>query len=281
MPHSKGSTASPITSTSKVSRSKTLSPLHPNVGLKLAYQKKLERLIEEMNESCSYWIRASYQANPPAMAMDDILPTNALKRAIALLRKRWLRRFEKASKELATYFSLAAQDRTDKSLKSILRRGGFSVKFQQTQAMKDVVQATIQQNIALIKSIPEQYLKNVEGEVMRSIAAGRDMGPLAKSLQENYGVTKRRAAFIARSQNNLASASMQKVRQQELGITQAMWRHSGAGKHPRPSHVKAGRDHVIYDTSKGWFDPHEKKWIQPGELPNCRCVSISIVPGFA
>ena len=256
-----------------------LRPLRPNEALRIAYQRKIDKLIREMNESVEYWLKASYRANKPIMAMDDILPANALKRAIAKMKKRWLARFDKASVQLAEYFSLAAQDRNDKALAKILKDGGFSVSFQQTQAMKDIVSATIQQNISLIKSIPQKYLSDVEGHVMRSIAAGRDLGTLSKALQKNYGVTRKRAAFIARSQNNLASASMGKARQLELGITQATWRHSAAGKVPRKTHV--ANNGKTYDVAKGWFDPHEKKWIQPGELPNCRCVSIPIIPGFS
>ena len=130
-----------------------LRPLRPNEALRIAYQRKIDNLIREMNELVEYWLKASYRANKPIMAMDDILPANALKRAIAKMKKRWLARFDKASVQLAEYFSLAAQDRNDKALAKILKDGGFSVKFQQTQAMKDIVSATIQQNISLIKSI--------------------------------------------------------------------------------------------------------------------------------
>lgn len=265
----------------KRSKPITLRPLHPNVGIERAYQKKLDRLVKDMNRSVVYWLRAAYRANPPVMAMDDILPTNALTRAIAELRKRWFKQFDQAAPALARYFSLAVQSRTDKALAGILRRGGFSVRFQPSQAMQDVFKATLEQNVSLIKSIPEQYLKNVEGMVMRSVQRGRDIGGLVKELEDNYGVTRRRAAFIAQSQNNLATSSMNRVRQTELGITQAKWKHSGGGRHPRPTHVKAGKDGVLYDVNKGWYDPAVKKFILPGELPHCRCVSISVIPGFS
>jgi uncharacterized protein with gpF-like domain len=102
---------------------------------------------------------------------------------------------------------------------------------------------------------------------------------LAKELQEHYGVTKRRAAFISLDQNNKASSAFNRVRQLEVGITRAIWMHSHAGKKPRPSHVK--NDGKPYDVNRGWFDPHEQKWIFPGELPRCRCTSRSIVKGFS
>jgi uncharacterized protein with gpF-like domain len=72
---------------------------------------------------------------------------------------------------------------------------------------------------------------------MRSVQSGRDLVQLTKDMQEQFGVTHRRAAFIARDQNNNATAAMTRARQDELRLNEAIWVHSGAGKHPRPTHV--------------------------------------------
>ena len=257
-----------------------LRPLHPNVGIEVLYRRRLVKLIEEMDDSVQYHVERAYRGNEPAvMAMDDALASNVLRKVIRALAKRWLKNFNDAAPKLAEWFSRKAMHQTDHALRQILDEGGFSVRFTMTEAMRDIFNATRAQNVALIKSIPEQYLKNVEGEVMRSVQAGRDLGGLTKALEKNYGVTHRRAALIARTQNNLASGSMLKARQLEMGITKAKWRHSGAGKEPRPTHV--ANNGKLYDVQKGWFDPHEKKWIFPGQLINCRCVSISVIAGFS
>ena len=78
----------------------------------------------------------------------------------------------------------------------------------------------------------------------------------------------------------MATASMTRARQTELGITEAIWMHSGGGKHPRPSHLAAGKSKTKYDVKVGWYDPDVGKNIFPGELPNCRCVSRAVVKGF-
>jgi len=62
-----------------------------------------------------------------------------------------------------------------------------------TAAMRDVVDATIHANVALIKSIPSQYFDQVEGIVMRGVQTGRDVGQVTKDLEGRLGVTKRRA----------------------------------------------------------------------------------------
>ena len=73
---------------------------------------------------------------------------------------------------------------------------------------------------------------------------------------------------------------MNRARQVELGIKEAVWIHSNAGETPRPTHLKAGRDRVRYDVSKGWWDPAVQEYILPGQLINCRCSSRSVIKGF-
>lgn len=259
---------------------KILPPVRPNIGIQAAYRRKLDALIEEMADSVDYWLKSSYRNNEPRIAQDE-LPASALKAAIRKLTARWTKRFNEAAPKLAEYYATAIEKRSSAALRSILKEAGFTVEFKMTPAMQDIFRATVQSNVELIKSIPAQYLTQVQGSVMRSVQTGRDLGALSKDLQEHFGVTKRRAAFIARSQNNLATASMTRARQTELGITEAIWMHSGGGKHPRPSHLAAGKSKTKYDVKVGWYDPAVGKNIFPGELPNCRCVSRAVVKGFS
>jgi uncharacterized protein with gpF-like domain len=259
---------------------KILRPVHPSAGLTATYRSKLDALIEEMATSVNYWVSTSYRANQPNIAQDE-LPASAAKAALRKLTRRWQKKFNEAAPKLADYFAAAVEKRSSTTLRNILKEAGISVEFTMTAAQRDILNATINQNVALIKSIPQQYLAQVEGAVMRSVQTGRDLGTLAKELEQHYGVTKRRAAFIAKSQNNMATASMTRARQVELGLTEAIWVHSHGGKEPRPSHVKAGRDKQRYQVDKGWYDPDAKVWTWPGVLLGCRCVSRSVIKGFS
>lgn len=282
-----------------------LAPVRPNVGIQVAYRKKLDRLIKEMSDSVEYWILAAYRNNEPEivgaepkitmafdaldwsqpfpdpadMALDDALPANALKRAFAELAKRWQSDINDTAPKLAKWFAKSVQSRSQRDLKRILKDGGFTVKFRMTRPMQDIMRATIEEQVGLIKSIPQQYLTEVQGLVMRSVTRGRDIGGLTKDLRKRYGITKRRAALIARDQNNKATASMTRARQADIGIKQAVWLHSHAGKTPRPTHVKM--DGKRYDVAKGMWDPAVNRFIFPGELINCRCVSKAVVAGFS
>jgi len=268
----------------KKKKEKVLRPIFPNAGLEAAYRKRLYALIDEMQNSVLYWIKAAWRANEPEMAAavaelaEDELPVVAIARALRKLTQRWRRKFTDLSKFLGNWFVQSASDRSDAALRAALKRGGMSVEFKMTPAQRDVIAAATEESVSLIKSIPERYLTDVEGLVMRSAAAGRDLGTLTKEIRGRYGVTKRRAALIARDQNNKVHAQLQRARQIELGIKEAVWMHSSAGKKPRWQHVKMNGQR--YNVVEGMWDPVEKKKIFPGQLINCRCTGRSVVPGF-
>jgi hypothetical protein len=243
---------------------KILAPVRPNVGLEIAYRKRLEALVEQMHRSLLWFLRAAYRANPPVLAQDS--PASDMAAAMRILARRWLSRFDKAADELARYFSLAMAKRSDAALKAILKRAGIAVEFRMSPAMRDVLHATIHQQVGLIKSIGQEHLSAVQGSVMRAVQGGHDLHALTLELQHRYDLSLNRAALIAKDQNNKATASMTRARQTELGIEKAIWLHSHGGNEPRPTHLaNSGEPYIV---SEGWFDPDPKvrKRIWPGEL---------------
>ena len=64
--------------------------------------------------------------------------------------------------------------------------------------------------------------------------------------------------------------------QQELGIEQALWIHSSAGKKPRPSHV--AMNNKPYPVAAGIRLEDDLEIVWPGTAINCRCVSRAILP---
>lgn len=252
-----------------------LREVHPNRGLEMAYRRKLMALIDEMQHSVEYWLKAKYKQNQPRIAQDAI-PANELQAEMDRLGKQWLKRFDAGAEKLAEWFSQKTKSYSDGTLQRILADAGFSVDFTMSSTMRDAYNAVIHEQVGLIKSIPRQYLLEVQGMVMRSVQTGRDLSHISEELSKRYGITKRRAALISRDQNNKATSVISRVRQQELGITEAVWRHSHAGKEPRPSHLKA--DGERFEIAKGMF--LDGQWVWPGELVSCRCTAKPVVPGF-
>lgn len=278
---------------------KMLRAVHPNAALRAAYKRKIMALVDEMTRSYEFHIRAAYRADPPEMAEDaraaetyrgfkrnDLfdrrgIPAVKLQRLLKQLGAKWEARFASAAPNLARYFTRSVAARSERTLAKILRDAGISVKFTLTPELKDIIQASVAEGVSLIKSIQQQYHTQVAGSVMRSVSAGRDLSDLSTELRQRYGVTQRRAAHIALSQNNLATGAITRERLLHAGINEAVWLHSGGGKEPRKTHLaNSGKPYNVVD---GWFDPDPKvqKFIRPGELINCRCVAKPIVRGFS
>lgn len=257
-----------------------LAPVRPSAPIRIKYEARLLALVDEMHTSIVHWIGAEWRRNTPETVLygADEDPVKALQAELSELGARWLARFDELSTNLAKYFATAVRDRSDRSLLADLRKGGMSVRFKMTGAMRQAYQAVIAENVGLIRSIATQHLGQVETLVMQSVSQGRDLGGLTKALQKNYGVTRRRAALISRDQNNKATAVLTRARHAELGITQAKWLHSAGGKHPRASHVSfSGK---VYDIAAGHDFGDGEGPVWPGTAINCRCVAVPIVPGF-
>lgn len=262
---------------SPTGKRKILGAVHGSAGLEAAYRNRLDRYIAAMVAAVQQQLMQVWAANPPALAQDASTATEAMD-AIQRLAREWQTKFRDLADWWGLKFAREAAAHADRAFAAQLRKAGFTVKFKLTAAAREVMHASIAENVSLIKSIPEQFFTQVRSIVTEGVQVGRDMHVIAKGLEEQLGVTQRRAATIARDQTNKASAAILRVRQQEIGITQAVWLHSSAGRKPRPAHV--AMDGKVYDVARGMWDRDEKEWVWPGQLINCRCVSRAVIPGL-
>lgn len=268
-------------------KDRTLRPVRPNLGLEREFAKQMESIVEEMHKSVKWWISAAYRREEPAtvseaMALDDSSAVE-LDRVMKRLTRHWNRRFKEAADKLSKRFANRALNSADRQFAAAARDTGFAVEFKLTAAARDVAQSTVKQSVSLITDMSQTHMKKVEGIVMRSVQRGGDVGGLAKDLEHQYKMTRKRARMVASDQNSKATAAITRVRQAELGITQAKWLHSHAGKTPRPSHEAMNGE--LYDVDKGMWDPDADgkgrgRHIFPGELINCRCTSRSVLPAL-
>jgi uncharacterized protein with gpF-like domain len=258
-------------------RTKYVRAIRPNAGVEAAYRRALEKMVKEMSHSAQYWIEASYKANPPTLEMAmDALPSQELSKRIKEVARRWIKRFDDMADKIAKQFVESGRSTTDRAMMTAFKDAGWTVDFKMTRGMQDAMNASIVANVDLISDLPVRYATNVQGIIMRGFTAGRDLKYISEELHKQRGICMRRAAFIARDQSNKLSATVTQARCIELGLFEAEWIHSNGGKHPRPSHVKAGRDKLRFDVREGALIDGER--ILPGYLPNCRCGSRVILP---
>lgn len=283
------------TLTNPTRRQRQIAEVRPAPAAEQKYRKRLEGAIVAMLTSVEYWTLIEYHraldANQKAGVIPDLDADMAadaspfesrkdLFRELANLQRRWTRYFDRKAKDWATDLVNTAYTANRAAWQQRVKKEGFDIPMQLTAAQRTILDVKVVDNVSLIKSIPEQYFKKIEGDVTRGFLAGRDLDAISKAIQKTGHSTRERAALIARDQSNKLTAHMNSARQGELGIRYAYWKHSSAGKEPRPLHVRASREGWIFDAAVG-IDFGDQFGISlPGTPINCRCGSRSIIPGI-
>lgn len=195
------------------------------------------------------------------------------------LSKRFQDLFGVKAKPLAERMVNASDKDSSKTLHASLKQlsGGLSLKTTTINApLRNVIGASIAENVALIKSIPQQYILNVQGSVMRSITTGRGLQDLIPELDKYADETKNRAKNIALDQTRKVYNNMNRDRMKSLGVTRYEWIHSGGSVKPRPLHESySGRifrfdDPPVIDEATGETGI-------PGQAINCRCTMKPVI----
>ncbi len=122
--------------------------------------------------------------------------------------------------------------------------------------------ASVNSNASLIRSLNEDMYKRVEVSVWQAVQQQTPRLKLAQDLQKSLGISQTRAITIARDQTTKLGASLERARQQEAGLDEYIWIKSGK-VHYRPEH--AARNGKKYD----W--DHPPAGGPPGSEINCGC----------
>ena len=158
--------------------------------------------------------------------------------------------------------------------------------------LDETVKALIHKQTSLIKSIPDEFFKQIEHEIYTGITNGDRYETIAKRIKGTkdissvFGKLDNRVKFIARNEVENINAILVKKRSEKIGIKKFKWqtardervRGNPAGKYPdsKCSHYKL--DGEIFEWKKGAKCGSKTIW--PGTDFNCRCVAINMIEGI-
>lgn len=134
----------------------------------------------------------------------------------------------------------------------------------------DTVEATVQANVSLIRSLDSEAQTRVEGIIFRGFQARTPPNQIARELSEALGMSRARARRIASDQTSKLSAQLDTARMLQAGIEEFTWIHSGK-VHYRPWHLaRNGKRFKL----KGDIPPDD----MPGIPPFCGCRKRAELP---
>lgn len=296
----------------------TLNKINVNAGLISWYVKELTKLVKVMCKVYEKKIISLYQSNKQQIkeikyATDDNIGSQS-RILLNKLNKTYNEYYDKKSKKVSETMVSKTEKLLRKSLevsfytllkkidekkegsviKNLLSQfspevlndkqkfvKAFSLKNKLfSQVNNEIKKTMIMNNVELIKSIHQQYHREISQSIYDSVINGRPQKQLIEMIKNSGAKTARRARLIAIDQVNKTHSVLYRQELKENGIKKAKWVHIGGGKTDRKTHItKApkGLNGAIFDLTKGIYDPTVKKMIFPAELPFCRCMSIPIV----
>jgi len=131
-----------------------------------------------------------------------------------------------------------------------------------------------------IQNFTKKEIRSLRATIQRNVASGGRYESVAEAIKSSFGVTERKAHFLARQETNLLMAKLKETRYVANGVYEYKWGcAAGSAAHPvRPSHkILEGRV-FRFDQPPITTPPGESpRRNNPGEDYNCRCFAIPIV----
>ncbi|MCL2887619.1 MAG: phage minor head protein [Betaproteobacteria bacterium] len=262
-------------------------PLHPNAAIQQEYAAAILTLVRKMHDDTRREMARVFEESQfRAEAMDDargdtngtVAPQARI--ALAALLAKYTALFgrlaRKATKRMIERTLKNSSVTLGLSLREIAK--DLTIKPVMTDRLQEIVTASTTEAAGLIKSIPQQYLGDVQGAVMRSITGGGGMKELVPFFTDKYGKTIRKARVLAMDQTRKAYSNITAARMQDMGVRKFMWVHMGGSVHPRELHIQLGemsKKGKIFNLDDPPYIGEmygEAVYGKPGDLPNCRCV---------
>lgn len=261
--------------------------LNYNVSYQLKYQRALLKLVRQMTDQVKREVTELFRSETAkdyrtdqkeVAAMDGSISSKA-RILMNQLTAKFQQLFNSKAKGLAESMVKGAEQTSQTSLTPSLKQlsGGLTLQTSiVTSGTEEVSTATVAENVSLIKSIPQQYLKDVTGSVMRSITGGNGISDLIKDISKYNGMTERRAKNIALDQTRKAYNSINKQKMMALGVKKYKWIHSYAGQYPRQDHIEMNGNIYSFDDPP-IIDRRTGERGIPGQAINCRCTMIPVI----
>lgn len=260
-----------------MSKQQTFGRSRPSKAYELEYRRKLQDLLHEMQEDVKKELTAYLKKNT---AQDSDNDTWA--QIMKWLRKKWYKRYDEKSREFAKWITDKTRKRTSAQVMRKLKQMGMTLKPHYSKQDKEMIREITSNNVALIKSIPQQYLYTVQQAVNNAFITGFDMQSVTETIEEILTPvdekSNNRAALLARDQINKTTQQFAIFEAKSVGATKGRWIHVPGKYSSRITHIKMNGQ--TFNLDDGLYDADVHRNVKPGELIYCNCQFYVLVPGF-
>lgn len=238
----------------------------------IIYNRRLQQIVKLLREDVDATLIPIIHQQAPEYVADAW--TDIIASALRQLLARWSGSLaaQQAERIASDFVRTAAADNERRQ-----RSFGIDL-YGGDQQLQDYLQAAAFQNANLIKSIPAQYLEQVQNIVVGNMRQGMRPSYIEQQLVHQFGVTQRRAKLIARDQTSKIQGEMNRIRQVSSGLEYFKW-VTAHDERVRHSHVAVAKRDVGYGEGVfRWDDLPVVDGVPtfPGQPINCRCIARAV-----
>lgn len=242
----------------------TLPPIEERLTTVNLYQAALRKMLQGVINETRDAIIPSYR--PERLTRDaDSSTFTRLRQLTAALSAT-------AQQTVDGILGLEANRHTDTFKANVRRVAGVDISAVVSQEdLGEYLRQAAARNASLITSLGDDVLKRVEQTVLTASINGASVKSLRGQLVEQFGIVGRRADIIARDQTAKMVSDLNRIRQEQAGITTYSWATS-QDERVRPLHRSL--EGKVYK----WGEPTGAEGgAPPGQPVLCRCTARAII----
>lgn len=263
-------------------RPKVLKGVRYNAGISTKYYKDLRALLNWVFKEFERTVVAGLSTREMERKTESMIydesPNERYKKRLAEFNKKLRGKLSRKQIEKLVRRSLQTADSyTRREFNRKLKSFGLDLtKGEEGKKFSSYMSTAVEENVQLVTNLVAEEAHRLKSTILRGMREGIPSSRLARGLEKDLGISKRRAALIARTETHKVTQQLADYRAQELGLTKARWR---AVMDNRTSDQHARFNGREFDMRKGLWDPKTRTYNWPGRRPNCRCWSEYLIPG--
>ncbi len=156
---------------------------------------------------------------------------------------------------------------------------GIGVVPEVSPALRATIEADYARNLELsVKGFTQEMVVELRGLVeQNALVDGGRTDKLAAIIESRFGVSRRKAEFLADQETGLLVSKYRAARYDEIGVTRYTWSTSHDAR-VRPAHRRLDRRQFTFKGKANVAEPGQPaRYCNPGEDWRCRCVPIPLI----
>ncbi|MGN7829715.1 phage head morphogenesis protein [Agrobacterium radiobacter] len=252
--------------------SAALPTIEPRLSTEKEYYSALRSMLTQIATETRESIIPLYQAERQQKRAQGALLADADQSWFSRVQMLAVALARNASNTVNRILDLEAQRHTSTFIETARRALGVNLAaVVQQEDLADYLATAAARNVSLISGLADDTIKRIQQTVYQNSIAGNSVTTLRKALQNDFGISDRRAKLIARDQTAKLNSDLNRIRQEQAGVTAYTWTTSH-DERVRERHRQL--DGKVYKWGQA---TGAEGGLPPGQPINCRCIARGVV----